>query len=80
MRPALLPRELRPELRFLHTPIAEPFSQWNVASSEKVRSSRPPAAILICRDAESQSSKLRTPPLNPRFTFSHIHLITRTSL
>jgi hypothetical protein len=39
-----------------------------------------PAEILANRRAAFQSSKLRTPPWNPRFTFSHIHLITRASL
>jgi hypothetical protein len=39
-----------------------------------------PAKILANRRAAFQSSKLRTPPWNPRFRFSHIHLITRSSL
>jgi hypothetical protein len=39
-----------------------------------------PAKILANRRVAFQSSKLRTPPRNPRFTFSHIHLITRASL
>ena len=30
--------------------------------------------------ASVQSSKLRIPPRKPRFTFSHIHLMTRSSL